>query len=820
MEDLIPVINKLSDVMTSTGAGAHLELDLPQIVVIGSQSSGKSSVLESLVGRGFLPRGSGIVTRRPLVLQLVHTSGSEPDYAQFLHRPGQRFTDFQEVEREIVRDTERVTGKDKGVSRVPINLKVFSKDVVDLTLVDLPGITRVPLPGQPDNIEELIRAMCLEYITQPNSIILAVTPGNVDLSTSDAIQLARRVDPAGMRTLGVITKLDLMDRGTDAYDVLTGSTIPLRLGYVGVVCRSQRDIDAHKSMADALADERRFFQTHPRYSRIADRCGTQYLAKTLNAVLLRHIQAALPALRQRVTTMLGNARLEVAKYSSPLADCTTPDARGAVLLQLLNRFSDEFKEALEGRTDNNQGGTSGSGSGSGTSSGSGNSSSNNGSDTAVFGGAKLRQVFEDQFGRTVAELKTFTGVDDDDIAMLIKNSAGVRNPLFVPENAFETLARRQISLLEEPALECADQVYDELRRLFEALEERAFAQYHNLSDAVAESVNTLLATNHGPTREMIRDLVQIELAHINVAHPDFIGGDRAMQLVLQRFRTNTLSSRPLHAPSSPSSLSPAQSPQQRSRAAGEAPAPPRRPRQERTMQAKCFICGETIQGDNAAVNAHIDACLAKSNKEEKAKKKSGWSWFRSDESDKPAPPTPRAQPQPQQKPAPAAPPKPAVSALDDFDDFMDGDTRTSAPQPAAASPAAAAAAATAPGAAGGDAGDDQDSLVNVFAAGYARDPRFGVELVRVLLESYFAVVKKNIRDSVPKAIMFFLVARTAEDLNNHLVQTLYRSENFEKLLEEAPEIVERRAAARQNLEVLKRAAQILADIRDAGATFH
>lgn len=147
MEDLIPVINKLSDVMTSTGAGAHLELDLPQIVVIGSQSSGKSSVLESLVGRGFLPRGSGIVTRRPLVLQLVHTSGSEPDYAQFLHRPGQRFTDFQEVEREIVRDTERVTGKDKGVSRVPINLKVFSKDVVDLTLVDLPGITRVPLPG-------------------------------------------------------------------------------------------------------------------------------------------------------------------------------------------------------------------------------------------------------------------------------------------------------------------------------------------------------------------------------------------------------------------------------------------------------------------------------------------------------------------------------------------------------------------------------------------------------------------------------------------------------------------------------------------------
>ncbi|CAM9790656.1 unnamed protein product, partial [Laminaria digitata] len=73
MEDLIPIVNKLQDVFSAIGQSP---IDLPQIVVIGSQSSGKSSVLENVVGRDFLPRGTGIVTRRPLVLQLYNTAGA------------------------------------------------------------------------------------------------------------------------------------------------------------------------------------------------------------------------------------------------------------------------------------------------------------------------------------------------------------------------------------------------------------------------------------------------------------------------------------------------------------------------------------------------------------------------------------------------------------------------------------------------------------------------------------------------------------------------------------------------------------------------
>jgi dynamin 1-like protein len=133
--------------------------------VVGSQSSGKSSVLENIVGRDFLPRGSGIVTRRPLILQLINTPSERPDkptqdevhvphtpasvagqdeeWAEFHHLPGQRFLDFGQVKKEIETETARIAGHNKGITRQPINLKIYSPHVLNLTLVDLPGLTKV-----------------------------------------------------------------------------------------------------------------------------------------------------------------------------------------------------------------------------------------------------------------------------------------------------------------------------------------------------------------------------------------------------------------------------------------------------------------------------------------------------------------------------------------------------------------------------------------------------------------------------------------------------------------------------------------------------
>ncbi|KAI8429664.1 hypothetical protein MSG28_000238 [Choristoneura fumiferana] len=254
MEQLIPIVNKLQDAFTQLGV--HMQLDLPQIAVVGGQSAGKSSVLENFVGRDFLPRGSGIVTRRPLILQLIQGNA---EYAEFLHCKGKKFVDFNEVRAEIEAETDRITGSNKGISPVPINLRVYSPNVLNLTLIDLPGLTKVPIGDQPADIEQQIKGMIFQFIRRESCLILAVTPANTDLANSDALKLAKEVDPQGLRTIGVITKLDLMDEGTDARDVLENKLLPLRRGYIGVVNRSQKDIDGRKDITAALAAERKFF---------------------------------------------------------------------------------------------------------------------------------------------------------------------------------------------------------------------------------------------------------------------------------------------------------------------------------------------------------------------------------------------------------------------------------------------------------------------------------------------------------------------------------------------------------------------------------
>lgn len=206
---VIPIVNKLQDIFAQLGSQSTIEL--PQVAVVGSQSSGKSSVLEALVGRDFLPRGSDICTRRPLVLQLLQTKhnpdGTDEEWGEFLHIPGKRFYDFNEIRREIQMETEREAGGNKGVSDKQIRLKIFSPNVLDITLVDLPGITKVPVGDQPSDIEARIRTMIMSYIKLPSCLILAVTPANSDLANSDALQIAGNADPDGYRTIGVITKV-------------------------------------------------------------------------------------------------------------------------------------------------------------------------------------------------------------------------------------------------------------------------------------------------------------------------------------------------------------------------------------------------------------------------------------------------------------------------------------------------------------------------------------------------------------------------------------------------------------------------------------
>ena len=442
MERLIPIVNLLQDSFASLGTS--IQIDLPQIAVVGSQSAGKSSVLENFVGRDFLPRGSGIVTRRPLILQLLYSKNAE--YAEFLHAKGRKFVDFEQVRKEIEDETDRLTGSNKGISNIPINLRVYSPHVLNLTLVDLPGITKVPVGDQPPDIEIQIRNMILDFISKDNCLILAVTPANSDLANSDALKLAREVDPSGMRTIGVITKLDLMDEGTDARDILENRLLPLRRGYIGVVNRSQKDIDGRKDIKQALAAERQFFLAHPAYRHIAERLGTPYLQKSLNQQLTNHIRDTLPALRNKLQSQLLSLEKEVGEYKNFSAD--DPSKKTKVLLNALQNLSGDFDKHILG------------------------SSSSEVSTKELSGGAKINRIFNERFPFELVKIEFDEKDLRREITYAIKNTHGIRSGLFTPDIAFEAIVKKQVSKLTEPSLKCVDMVIMELTSLIHKITEK------------------------------------------------------------------------------------------------------------------------------------------------------------------------------------------------------------------------------------------------------------------------------------------------------------------------------------------------------------
>ncbi|XP_015683028.1 dynamin-2 isoform X2 [Protobothrops mucrosquamatus] len=496
MEELIPLVNKLQDAFSSIGQSCHL--DLPQIAVVGGQSAGKSSVLENFVGRDFLPRGSGIVTRRPLILQLIF---SKTEYAEFLHCKSKKFTDFDEVRQEIEAETDRATGTNKGISPIPINLRVYSPHVLNLTLIDLPGITKVPVGDQPQDIEYQIKDMILQFISRESSLILAVTPANMDLANSDALKQAKEVDPQGLRTIGVITKLDLMDEGTDARDILENKLLPLRRGYIGVVNRSQKDIDGKKDIRAALAAERKFFLSHPAYRHMADRMGTPHLQKVLNQQLTNHIRDTLPSLRSKLQSQLLSLEKEVEEYKNFRPD--DPTRKTKALLQMVQQFAVDFEKRIEGSGDQ--------------------------VDTLeLSGGARINRIFHERFPFELVKMEFDEKDLRREISYAIKNIHGIRTGLFTPDMAFETIVKKQIIKLKEPSLKCVDLVVSELAMVIKKCSEK-LGSYPRLREETERIVTTYIREREGKTKDQILLLIDIELSYINTNHEDFIGFANAQQ---------------------------------------------------------------------------------------------------------------------------------------------------------------------------------------------------------------------------------------------------------------------------------------------------
>ena len=322
-------------------------LTLPSIVVIGSQSSGKSSVLEAIVGHEFLPKGSNMVTRRPIELTLVNTPDAKAEYGEFPALGLGKITDFSVIQRTLT-DLNMAVPAEQCVTDDPIQLSIYSPNVPDLSLIDLPGYIQVQAKDQPVELKQKISELCDKYIQPPN-VILAISAADVDLANSTALRASRRVDPRGERTIGVITKMDLVDPARGA-DILSDKKYPLRLGYVGVVTRIPQASSGLFSRASGnittaiTKNENSYFGSHPLEfgadSELA--VGTTTLRKKLMTVLEQTMASSLASTRDAIIQ-----ELEEATYEFKVQYNDRPLSAESYLAESLDNFKQSFRSFSE-----------------------------------------------------------------------------------------------------------------------------------------------------------------------------------------------------------------------------------------------------------------------------------------------------------------------------------------------------------------------------------------------------------------------------------------------------------------------------------------
>ncbi|KAL6569626.1 hypothetical protein OROMI_014140 [Orobanche minor] len=488
MENLISMVNRLQRACTALGdhgdesALPTLWDALPSIAVVGGQSSGKSSVLESIVGKDFLPRGSGIVTRRPLVLQL-HRIDEGREYAEFEHLPRKKFTDFAAVRKEISDETDRETGRSKQISNVPIYLSIYSPNVVNLTLIDLPGLTKVAVEGQPDSVVMDIENMVRSYIEKPNCIILAISPANQDLATSDAIKISREVDPKGERTFGVLTKIDLMDKGTDAVEILEGRAYKLQFPWIGVVNRSQQDINKNVDMIAARRREREYFAQTPEYKHLAQRMGSEHLGK----VLSKHLEAVIKSRIPGLQSLISKTIIELESELSRLGKAIATDAGGKLymIMEICRIFDGIFKEHLDG---------------------------------VRPGGDKIYNVFDNQLPAALKRLQFDKHLAMENVRKLITEADGYQPHLIAPEQGYRRLIETALITIKGPAEAAVDAVHAILKELVhKAISETVeLKQYPSLRVEVGNAAAESLDRMKEESKKATLQLVEMENSYLTV----------------------------------------------------------------------------------------------------------------------------------------------------------------------------------------------------------------------------------------------------------------------------------------------------------------
>ena len=335
---LVEIHLKLQSILADSPES--FSIDTPQMVVVGTQSSGKSSLLNSMIQMDILPTGNQMVTRAPLQLQLITSSQRMIEFGTYQGQNGKWKThkkipiegevlsaeEQQYIRAQIETSTLKTAGQQKNISHQPIHIKVSSPHVPHMTLIDLPGLTMVACTdqGQPKDIKNQIRQLVSSYIQSERTIILAVMPARSDLEADPALDLIKEYDPHGLRTLGILTKVDLMNEDTDIVPYLEGNiSIDLQLhhGYFAVRNRTQTEMET-LTLQEAWESEKKFFEEHVVYQKISNeahtRLGLPAVTRFVSQLYYQHIKKLLPNLLDEIQSKHHHLTERLHKLGQPL----------------------------------------------------------------------------------------------------------------------------------------------------------------------------------------------------------------------------------------------------------------------------------------------------------------------------------------------------------------------------------------------------------------------------------------------------------------------------------------------------------------------
>ncbi|NXD07755.1 MX protein, partial [Nothocercus nigrocapillus] len=467
--------------------GVEKDVALPAIAVIGDQSCGKSSVLEALSGIA-LPRGNGIVTRCPLELKLKKTADTQKWKGKISYRHiSEELKNPSEVEKAIRRAQDVVAGTKGAISRELISLEVWSPTVPDLTLIDLPGIARVAVGDQPEDIGDQIKNLLKNIISNKETLNLVVVPCNVDIATTEALKMAQVVDPKGERTLGILTKPDLVDKGTEEsiVNIIRNQIVPLKKGYMIVKCRGQQDIRNNLTLASAIQQEKDFFEAHKyfRYILLSEGKATiPLLAEKLTKELVGHIIKTLPTLESQIHIELKKNMQELHKFKR--GELTTESDKLYLLTDLIKQFNEDIAYSIKGEEHIFE------------------------NESRLF--TKIRREFQ-TWEAVLHEIST--KVTDSVPKNVWKYEAQYRGrelPGFTNYKTFEDIIKEQVMQLEEPAIAMLSTVVGLVEESFLTVTKKHFADFHNLYRVAKASIEDIKEKQAAEAERNIRTQFKME----------------------------------------------------------------------------------------------------------------------------------------------------------------------------------------------------------------------------------------------------------------------------------------------------------------------